>query len=149
MRIIIEIDSNNQPEIKKVSSEEPATTLLTQSAPVDAGVANIPVQENMNLSGYQDSIDDMNIGSNTTNVKSIDAGAYNANRSDSDSTMGLSSHENDLAMAVSSGSALDAGESCTCRTSNGWKPFQWQKPAQVTLTGLMLCQRANLKIVKS
>jgi len=109
MRIIIEIDSNNQTEIKKVSNEEPGTPLLTQSAPVDAGVANIPVQENINLSGSQDSIDDMNISSNATNVNSIDAGAYNASRSDSDSTMGLSPHENDLAMAVSSGSALDAG----------------------------------------
>ncbi|MBC7886263.1 MAG: hypothetical protein H7Z13_00120 [Ferruginibacter sp.] len=112
MRIIIEVDSNSQTEIKKIAS--PDTELqgnylsATSSSALDAGFANIPEPEIIHATENEISVTDMKMASN--DEKAIDAGAFTATQSGDDSDMIISSsHQNELTMAVSSGSAVDAG----------------------------------------
>ncbi len=113
MRIIIELDGNNPPEIKKSypgEGEQPGTYLTgTTSAPVDAGFPRIPEPESFPVPENEIAETNMGAVSDSTDNPGIDAGGYNANSSGTEINMAVSSYQTELASAVSSGSAMDAG----------------------------------------
>ncbi len=113
MRIIIELDGNNPPEIKKSypgEGEQPGTYLTgTTSAPIDAGFASIPEPESFLVPENEITENSMRAVSDGNDTPGIDAGGYNANSSDTEINMAVSTHQTELASAVSSGSAMDAG----------------------------------------
>ena len=73
---------------------------------MDTGIANIPMPEITRLPGMTGN---MEMLSKTNEQSDIDAGSFNAGPSDRDSESIMISYQNDLQMAVSSGSALNAG----------------------------------------
>ena len=111
MRIIIELDPNNQQDIKTMSQGygEQQTNLIRVASPMDAGIANMSMPEITSIPGNDTSTGSVEMLSKTNGQSGIDAGSFNAGQSDSDSESIMTSHQNDLQMAVSSGSALNAG----------------------------------------
>jgi len=111
MRIIIELDPNNQQDIKTISQGygEQQANLIPMSSPMDAGTANIPMPEIIPTPVNNTSMENMEMLSKVNGQTGIDAGSFNAGQSDNDSESIMTSHQNDLQMAVSSGSALNAG----------------------------------------
>ena len=114
MRIIIEVESTGQPEIKTSPAsydEQQRMYSSHASSALDAGFAKIP-EPDMLVTGCDESnragMDMASQQSNTTT--GIDGGSFNGSiQPDENGNMLLSAHKNDLATAVSSGSALDAG----------------------------------------
>lgn len=113
MRIIIEVDSNNQPEIKTqpapFNEQQGAVSSSSATAAMDAGFAKISEPEMISFSENDMSTKNMDTSTQGNNAEAIDAGSFNGTQSDQDGNTILSSHQNNLAAALTSGSALDAG----------------------------------------
>jgi hypothetical protein len=81
-------------------------------AAVDAGFAKIPEPEIIipeNNFVATETMNNTQSGATGTREKAVDAGAFNASQSSSDSAMISNSHQNDLEMAAASGNASDGG----------------------------------------
>ena len=113
MRIIIEVDSNNQTGIttsQSGSEKQPdiIPTSLTNTG-INAGIAKISAPDFVSFAENETAASGIDAAMQDMKAGAIDAGAFNSNHVDEGGNTIMSSHQNYLAAAVSSGSAIDAG----------------------------------------